>query len=475
MAAGYGFALLMTSVASMRHTLRSIMPHDSPAVTFISQEATETSLEHQEVVLGPTDQHRAYKHFGLMGLVVVVLGASMPYGLHLWQYYQTHESTDDAYVVGELIPVSARLQGTVLAVHVEDHQQVEAGQVLAQLDPRDFEMRVKQAEVAVEVAAARLRREEIEVSITQDSTRSSTARAGATVRAAQSALQEAQQRVNEMQARLRIRIAAVAAAQADIDLWNTRIDTAGRALARMQYLVDEGVVARQHLDEADGTLRARQAEKRASQERLAQAQSEVERVQAELRMQQQAVEQARAHVAETQAQLEGSQGQHQQVTMKQAQVRMAQAQLQQAQAELAAAQLQLDDTTLRAPMAGVVTKKRLEPGQAVQAGRPVLTIVRTEPVWVEANFKETQLQHMRPGYRATLQVDAYGGQVLTGTVASINPGTGSIFSLLPPENATGNFVKVVQRVPVKIILDTPSFDRPVLRPGMSVQATVATR
>jgi hypothetical protein len=117
MATGYGFALLMTSVASMRHILRSIMPHNSPAVTFISQEATETSLEHQEAVLRPTNQHRAYKHFGLMGLVVVVLGASIPYSLHLWQYYQTHESTDNAYVAGELIPVSARFQGTVLAVH----------------------------------------------------------------------------------------------------------------------------------------------------------------------------------------------------------------------------------------------------------------------------------------------------------------------------------------------------------------------
>src|SRR5207253_1060970 len=176
---------------------------------------------------------------------------------------------------------------------------------------------------------------------------------------------------------------AVVAVRADIDLWDTRLDTAGRAFARMQYLVDEGVVARQHWDEAEATLRARRAEKRASQERLAQAQSEVERVQAELRMQQQAVEQARARIAETQAQLEGAQGQHQQVVMKQAQVRMAQAQLQQAQAELAAAQLQLDDTTIRAPMAGVVTKKRLEPGQAVQAGRSVLTLVRTEPVWVE--------------------------------------------------------------------------------------------
>jgi len=473
MATGYGFGLVTTRVAAIRHTLRSILPNGSPAVALAPHGDVETSLEHEGAVLRSTDQQRA-KYVGLMGLIVV-LGVSMPPGLHLWRYYQTHESTDDAYVVGELIPISARVQGTVLAVHVADHQQVEAGQVLAQLDPRDFEMRVKQAEVAVEIAAARLHREEIEVAMARDSVRSGTARAGATLRAAQSALQETQQRMDEIQARLRVRLAAVAAAQADIDLWNTRLDTAGRAFARMRYLADEGVVARQHLEETEGTLRARQAEKRSSQERLAQAQSEVERVRAELRMQQQAVEQARARVAETQAQLEGSQGQHQQVAMRQAQVRVAQAQLQQARAELSAARLQLDDTTLRAPMAGVVTKKRLEPGQVVQAGRSVLTIVRTELVWVEANFKETQLQHMRPGYRATLRVDAYDGQVLTGTVASINPGTGSIFSLLPPENATGNFIKVVQRIPVKIVLDAPAFDRPILRPGMSVQATVATR
>ena len=181
MATGYGFALLMTSVASMRHILRSIMPHDGPAVTFILQEATETSLAHQEAVLRPTNQHRAYKHFGLMELVVIVLGASMPYGLHLWQYYQTYESIDNAYVTWELIPVSARLQGTVMAVPVENHQQVEDGQSLAQLDPHNFEMRIKQAEVAVEVAAACLQCEEIEVSMMQDSTRSSTARARSTI------------------------------------------------------------------------------------------------------------------------------------------------------------------------------------------------------------------------------------------------------------------------------------------------------
>jgi membrane fusion protein (multidrug efflux system) len=406
---------------------------------------------------------------------VAVLGLSTPYGLRLWQYYQMHESTDNAAVVGELIPISARVNGTVLSVHVEDHQHVVAEQVLAQLDPRDLTTRVKQAEVAVAVATARLHRETLEVPLAQDSISSTTARARAVLLAAQSALREAQQRVQEVQARLRMRHAAMATAHAEVDMWSARLDTARLTFMRLHQLLQDGLVARQHFDEAEGTLRVRQAEQRAGQEKLVQAQSEVERTHVELRLQQQAVEQAQAHVADAQAQLEGSQAQHQNVGIKQAQVQVAQSLLQQAQAELEAAQLQLADTTLRAPVAGVVTRKRLEPGQTVQAGRAVLTIVPLQAVWVEANFKETQLQRLRLGQPATVQVDAYGGQVLTGTVASISPGTGAIFSLLPPENATGNFVKVVQRVPVKIALDTPLQHSPLLRPGMSALVTVATR
>jgi len=162
------------------------------------------------------------------------------------------------------------------------------------------------------------------------------------------------------------------------------------------------------------------------------------------------------------------------VDIKQAQVETARALLQQAQADLDAARLQLSYTTLRAPVAGLIARKRLEVGQVVQAGRPVLAVVPLEHIWVEANFKETQLRHMRPGQSATLHVDAYPDHVFTGTIESLSPGTGSVFSLLPPENATGNFVKVVQRLPVKILLDPLTSSQFALRPGMSVIATITT-
>ena len=180
-------------------------------------------------------------------------------------------------------------------------------------------------------------------------------------------------------------------------------------------------------------------------------------------------------MAEAQALLEGSQTQHQNVAIEEAEVKVAQALLQQAEADLAYARLQLQYTTLKAPVAGVIAKRNLEVGQVVQPGRPLMAMVPLQEVWVEANFKETQLQHMRPGQRATLRVDAYPDEILTGTVESLSPGTGSVFSLLPPENATGNFVKVVQRVPVKIRLEPVSPPGVTLRPGMSVVATVNTQ
>ena len=149
--------------------------------------------------------------------------------------------------------------------------------------------------------------------------------------------------------------------------------------------------------------------------------------------------------------------------------------LQQKEADLAYAQLQLSYTALRAPATGVVARKNLEVGQVLQVGRPVLAIMPQQDVWVVANFKETQLDRMRPGQSVILKVDAYPGEKFKGTVDSISPGTGSIFSLLPPENATGNFVKVVQRVPVKIVLEKTASTESILRRGMSVIATVATQ
>ncbi len=418
---------------------------------------------------------RTRKRLMALALLVVLLAIGVPYGRQLWHYYQTHESTDDAYVIGDIIPISARVHGTVVSVHIDDHQRVEAGQLLVRLDPRDLESHLQQAEAAVAVAAARLRRAELEVTREQQSTSSDTARTSATLRATQSAFQEAKHGTDEAQAHLRILEAAVTVAQADLDAQDAHLDIARMGFERIQRLVSDGVVAQQQFDEAQSVLRAARAERRAVEQKLTQAQREVERVRIDLRSQSQVVERSRARVDDARALLAGSQANRQNVDIRQAQVEIAQSLLQQKRADLDFAKLQVEYTTLRAPVAGIVAKVNVEVGRVLQAGRPLLALVPLHNVWVEANFKETQLRGMHPGQKVTLKVDAYPGEVFHGTVESISPGTGAVFSLLPPENATGNFVKVVQRVPVKIVLDAASPPDSVLRPGMSVVATVATR
>jgi len=251
--------------------------------------------------------------YALYGLLVVLLGMGAPYGWHLWQYYQTHESTDDAYVVGHVVPLSPQVNGIVLAVHIADHQAVEADQVLAQLDARDFEARVKQGEAAVAVATANLRRAELEVILTQESTSTETERTSATLRGAQIATREVQQSIAEAEARIRTTEAAVAAAAAEVDMWHARLDIAQAEFTRMQALRTDGVVSQQQFETAESARKSAQAQWRASQQRLTQAQAEVERARVELQARQHGVERSRAHTAEAQAVLAGAQANRQTV------------------------------------------------------------------------------------------------------------------------------------------------------------------
>ena len=299
---------------------------------------------------------------------VLLIAVGTPYGMQLWQYYQTHETTDDAYVIGDIVPISARVSGTVVAVHAAKHQQVESGQLLAELDPDDFAARVAQAEAVVAVAKARLRHAELQVQLTQDSTSNDTIRTGATLQAARSALREAQHNAEKAQAHLRTWEAAVAAAQADVDAHDVRVAMAQTGFDRVENLLNDGVVAQQQFDQANSALEAAKAEKRAKKEHLKQTREELEAARADLLLKQETV-QGEAHmVAEAQALLEGSQAQHQNVAIQEAEVKVAQALLLQAEADLAYARLQLEYTTLKAPVAGVIAKKNLEVGQVVQTG-----------------------------------------------------------------------------------------------------------
>jgi len=440
----------------------------------------------QTLVSGDTDRSQPHtsgdsaaggapkKRLIFLIILLIAIGISVPYGRSLWQYYQSHESTDDAYVVGDVVPMSPLVAGTILSVHVDDHQWIEAGQLLVRLDPREFAAKVQQAQAIVKVAEAHLHQAALEVVQEQDSTSSDTARTNASLRAAHSVLRETQHGIDEARAALRALESAVSVSQAEVDAQDVHLSLARTAFTRARELMDDGVVSQQQFDEAQNAVETVQAERRVAAQKLAQAQREVERGRADLRTKQQSVERVRAMEAEAQAMVAGSQANEQNVDIKQAEVAVMRAMVEQRQADLDYANLQLDYTVIRAPVAGVIAKNNVEVGQVVQAGRPLMAIVPLQNVWVEANFKETQLRLMRPGQKASLEVDAYPGEVFTGAIQSISPGTGAVFSLLPPENATGNFVKIVQRVPVKIVLDTPLNNEFVLRPGMSVMATVTT-
>ena len=256
---------------------------------------------------------------------ILLIGVGTPYGMQLWQYYQTHESTDDAYVIGDIVPISARISGTVVAVHASKHQQVEGGQLLAQLDPDDFAARVAQAEASVEVARARLRHAELQVRLTQDSTSNDTVRTGAALLAAQSALREARHDTEKAAARLRTWEAAVAAAQADVDTQAVHVALAETDFSRVENLLSDGVVAQQQFDQAHSLLQAAKAEKRAREENLRQTRRELDAARSDLLLKQETVQGEEALVAEAQALLEGSQTQHQNVAIEEAEVKVSQA------------------------------------------------------------------------------------------------------------------------------------------------------
>ncbi|MGH2543800.1 MAG: HlyD family secretion protein, partial [Ardenticatenaceae bacterium] len=311
----------------------------------------------------PSSSRRDYKKPILLGLLIIALIIAVPYGWNLWQFYRTHESTDNAYVVGDIAPISARVAGTVIAVLVEENQPVEAGQLLARLDPSDFEARVRQAEAAVAIASARVQQAELQVAQEEDTTMSDTERTSATLRAARSALQETQHVTDEVRAQLRTLEAAATVAQAEVDAQDAHLSMARMAFKRAQDLFADGVVAQQQFDEARSMLDAAQAERRVAAQKLAQAQLEIEGAQADLRTKVQAIERARAQEAEAQAILAGSQAKRQNVVIQQAQVEVERALLQQKEADLAYAQLQLSYTALRAPTTGVVARKNLEVGQ----------------------------------------------------------------------------------------------------------------
>jgi membrane fusion protein (multidrug efflux system) len=411
-----------------------------------------------------------------VAVAAVAVLAAIGYGVHAWRYSTRHVWTDDAYVEGTISPISAKVAGHVIELRVNDHQAVQKGEILLRIDPRDFLARRDQAKAAVAVAEANYRASMSELPLARAVTRAGVDQGQAALESSVVAVKGTESTVEESRARLEARRAATTALQAELSGAESAHRQAARELERMRRLVKSDFVAQREFDVAEAAFDSTRAAMEAAQRRLLQSEKEIQQLEAELAARIHAVEQARQRVAESKAALAGAESQRHQVSVKEAEVARAEARLQEAKADLAFAELQLEHTEVRAPLDGVVSKRSVEVGQVVQMGQPLMAIVPLQDVWVVANFKETQLARVRPGMRAEVAVDGYPDRVFVGTVESISAGTGARFSLLPPENATGNWVKVVQRVPVKILLDAKQFGNPhTLRAGMSAIVTVRVR
>jgi membrane fusion protein (multidrug efflux system) len=408
-------------------------------------------------------------------VAAVALTAMLAWAGHLWWYAHTHVTTDDAYVAAHVAPISARVSGTVREVLVDDNQDVKAGDVLVRLDPRDYEVAVAQARAAVEMARSDLRNASLNVPLTADTTRSLLDQASAALGAARHGAEMARHDLEERRSELRAKQAAVAAAQAAVRAAEADWSRAHTDFDRTRKLYQVELVARQDVDHAEAADKSAAAALDAAKERLAQARSETMQMEASVRSQEAAVAQAQRRVDEARAAAANADAQRRQVSVREAMVEAAKAKVAQTEAALRQAELNLGYAEIRAPIGGRVTRKNVEPGQVLQPGQAVLSIVDLDNVWVVANYKETQLTKVRPGQRATITVDTYPGVVFDAHVASIQAGSGAVFSLLPPENASGNFVKVVQRVPVKLIVDGGQARRHLLVPGMSVIPAIDLR
>jgi membrane fusion protein, multidrug efflux system len=379
--------------------------------------------------------------FLIIGLVVLAL-----VGIILWRYFSSYESTDDAQIDAHLNSISARVPGHVLKLLVNDNDYVQAGTPLVIIDPSDYQVAASRAKANYEDALATARAAQANVPITSVNTASEIASSAAGVENARSGIAAARQQYD----------AAVAQqAQAEANNVNAQAD-----LLRYQQLVQKQEISQQRYDQAVNMAKAAAAQLDAARAGVKAASAQVA--------------QAQSKLSQAQAGLRYAQTAPQQVSAIRSKAQSAEANVDRMKAELDQAQLNLGYTTVVAPVSGIVTGRTVEVGQNLQAGQELMRVINLDDIWVTANFKETQLRDMKVGQPATIDVDA-NGKKYKGHVQSLAGASGSVLSILPPENATGNYVKVVQRLPVKITFDPGETKEHVLRPGMSATPKVWIR
>ncbi|HUA99582.1 MAG TPA: HlyD family secretion protein [Terracidiphilus sp.] len=379
------------------------------------------------------------------GILLVLIAIAVLAAIGIWWRSTYSVDTDDAQVNGNLIQVSTRVTGHVLHLYVTENQLVHKGDPILELDPSDFEVAVEQAEAALKSAQAAAAAANVNVPITSINTGSNLRSANADVTSSSAAIAQAEEQYAAAKARV---------AQAQANLFKAQSD-----LERYRPLVQKDVISKQQWDAA---VAAADADKAAVADAQATQQAAAD-----------AVRVARERQTQAQASLRYAQTAPQQVAAQNARARQALAQVGEAQAQLDQAKLNLSYTKIVAPVTGIITRKSVQEDENVSAGQNLMTLVSLEDLWITANFKETQLKNMRAGQSVDIHVDATG-KTYKGRVTQIGGATGSVLSLFPPENATGNYVKVVQRVPVRIdFIDLAKEDpHQELRPGLSVEPKV---
>ena len=424
--------------------------------------------------------------FLIAAVIFLLIGAVI--ALKYWLYARSHETTDDAFIDAHVTPISPKVAGYVAKVHVKANQQVKKGDLLLEIDPRDYQAKLDQAKAALAAGEARLKEAQTGVELTRANSRAGVQQASGTVQQARAGVEASRAQAAAERTRVTQAGAGVSAAQANLRQAQAQVDAAQAELVRAQAdvtryqeLYGKDEVSRQRLDQAIAAARMAEAQVAAARQRVAAAAAQVNESQAAQRTAAETARRAEAQIGAARAQVSEAQGRlaaantaPQQIASSEAQAQTAGASLEQLRAAVAQAELELSYTKLSAPDDGRVTNKSVEEGALVQSGQPLMAIVPGD-VWVTANFKENQIGNVRPGQPADITVDAYPDKTFKGHVDSIQAGTGARFSLLPPENATGNFVKVVQRVPVKIVFDEPPDPQHMLAPGMSVEPEVQIR
>lgn len=376
---------------------------------------------------------------------------------YIWQYLSAYESTDDAQVDGHINAISARIHGYVLEVPTDDERYVKAGDVLARIDPKDYAVALAQAQADLATAEASLQGYRTDVPVTSTTTNSQLVSAQSGKVDAVAALAGAQRQLSAARSRL---ITAQANVRESEAIYKKNADD----VVRYKLLVDKDEIAQQIYDTAVNVTNSTSATVEARRSAVTEAEDNV-------RVAQAAVEQANARIAQADASIQSALTAPQQVAISEAHAKASAAAVLEKRAIVDQARLNLSYCTIVAPVSGIVEKKSVEVGTNVSPGQELMAVVPLDDIWVTADFKEAQLRHMKAGQRVTFSVDAYGRKY-EGRVTGIGGASGSLLSLLPPENATGNFVKVVQRLPVRIDIDPGQNEDHRLRPGMSVEPDV---